>query len=95
MLIEKHIEKIKIIIGKYNLEAFSKYSEINPNTLSELLLKIDPKWHPTISEKLRIPKEIEQKILSLRKVGFSFQKIANKLLEEDRYKISSEGVRSS
>lgn len=95
MLIEKHIEKIKIIIGKYNLEAFSKYSKINPNTLSELLLKIDPKWHPTISEKPRIPKEIEQKILSLRKVGFSFQKIANKLLEEDRYKISSEGVRSS
>lgn len=95
MLIEKHIEKIKIIIGKYNLETFSRYSEINSDTLSELLFKIDPKWHPTISEKPRIPKQIEQKILSLRKVGFSFQKIANKLLEEDRYKISSEGVRSS
>lgn len=95
MLIEKHIEKIKIIIGKYNLETFSRYSEINSDTLSELLFKIDPKWHPTISEKPRIPKQIEQKILSLRKVGLSFQKIANKLLEEDRYKISSEGVRSS
>ncbi len=95
MLIEKHIEKIKIIIGKYNLETFSRYSEINSDTLSELLFKIDPKWHPTISEKPRIPKQIEQKILSLRKVGLSFQKIANKLLEEDQYKISSEGVRSS
>lgn len=94
-LLKQYIEEIKIIIGKYNLETFSKYSEINSDTLSELLFEIDPKWHPTISEKPRIPKEIEQKILSLRKVGLSFQKIANKLLEEDQYKISSEGVRSS
>jgi len=94
-LVLENIENVKSVIEKYNLESLSKYLEIVPDILSSILLKIDPKWHSTISEKPRIPKQIEQKILSLRKVGLSFQKIANKLLEEDQYKISSEGVRSS